>query len=366
MCARIAPALCFVSLASCAAARPPPASSGSPAVVAVSPVPANGKCDPMPPVPPSRPHASLCWARGRPTPPSPPRDEYCNAIDAIDLANVEARVRKQLAVDPRWNKLVVDFGCDHTIGQIDEVVFEDGSGHGGSLRIARVRRGPASATIREIAYRHYYNIGLDIRAGEVPLPAFNGALAGSHVALLARPHVISLAARDGSMPAIGFTWSSNDFHILLSLTDEQGGLTERHFTGYESSDMQSEITPMRMAADPWVKLLAGAPLGVVTADEEDRHFFTARLIRTFANQPGWWIAERYVALAATLGTIDAVPTLVGLLGKSGSNASDERLRDGALQAIAAITGWDPRADPETHGTRPPAEAAKAAMAECAL
>ena len=357
-------------LVACGAPPPPshPAAATA-ASVTIPGVPAERTCDRSTPgaAPSSSPRPSLCWARGRPAAAATPSsDEYCSPIDATELTRVEARVRKELKGGGTSTRLVVDFGCDHTIGAIDEVLFEEGSGHGGSLHIVRFHREGASASVREIAYSHYYNKGLTIRSGDVPLAAFDGALGGSRVALLAKPHVIPLTLHDGSiMLGLAGYWSSNDFHLRLGFVDDDGRVTERHFTGYDSSAEQTEIVPMRMATEPWAKLLAAANLTAVTADDDDRRFFVSRLRSTFADHPGWWVAERYVAIVATLGTIDAVPTLVSLLGKKEKeNASDERMRDAALEAIATITGWDPRVDSETHQARTTEDAAAAAIAEC--
>jgi hypothetical protein len=294
----------------------------------------------------------------------------CSALDATELARVEARVRKEVKGAGKSTKLVVDFGCDHTLGDIQDVVFEDGSVHGSSLHLARIHRSAASASasVREIDCSHYTNKGLVVRSGDVPVAAFDAAVGASRVALLAKPHLIPLALHDGSISLGLFGYldsNSNAFHLRLSLADERARVTDRSFTGCDSSDAQMEIVPMRIATEPWAKLLAATSLTPVAADDDDRRFFTLRFVSTFADHPEWWVAERYIAVAASLGTIDALPTLVALLGKTEKgNVSDERLRDGALEAIAAITGWDPRVDPETHKARTMEEAAAAAIAEC--
>jgi hypothetical protein len=324
-------------LASCASPSKPPASSK--------------------PVSPSPPN--LCWARGRPKPPSPPPAKaiFCNGFDEKEVARVEKRLRKEFEIRERPSKLVIDFGCDEASSDFREVFFEDGSGHGGSLRLVRFRREGQRIAVREIRSRHYDDKGLQILAGETDAPAFDALVDRARVALLAKPHLVRLRPPDGSLGLGGWSFSSADFHLRMSIVDGQGNLTERRFSGYGGSGSQEVSLPMGIASEPVQKLLGAMALSPVAIRDDDRQWFTTRLLRTVAHDPAWWVLERFVADAAVLGTLDAVPALATLAAAPGDNA---RLRDASLEAIAAITGWDPRK------ARTPEEAARAAVRECTV
>lgn len=308
---------------------------------------------------------SPCFAKGRPTPPPPTTKEehpYCTPFDEGELKSVEQRLRATMIVQDKPSLLVVDWGCDEAHGALREMVLEDGSGHGGSLRVIRFQwQSGGRVTIRKIASSHYYQPGVTLEHAETSATQLAPIVATSRVALLARPHVVRLRAKNGSYQRGGS--SSNDFHLLLRLTDDGGRVTEDHFTGYESSRAQAQIVPMRLATEPIRKLLEGLSFARAEATDDDRAFFTARLARTLATKPFWWVKERYVATAATFGTVDAIPMLVALAGEKGE-ASADRTRVHALDALAAITGWDPRLDGERK--RSIDEAAALAREACAL
>ncbi len=349
-----------IVVGSCSSKQAPcPAAPVPPAAVAVDePPPA---APPAPPAPGRR-----CWASGRPTPPVAAKDEapYCAPFDMRILARVEARVKKEFVVREQPSKLIIDFGCDAAYGDAKDVFFEDGSGHGGSLRLVRFRVEPDHVDVRAVGSSHYHGAGLEVVAGSVDRKTFDALLGEARVAMLARPHLVRLVDPTGGLGTMGMSGSSNDFHLRLTIVDEEGRATDRHFTGYDGSEEQETILPMRFATAPIVKLLDATKLTPAPITAADRSFFTARLIATMAGDPFWWVTERYVANAAQLGTFDAVPALVALL-RAPTGASEDRTREAALDAIAAITGWDPWLD-DAGARRPVAAATAAALAECVL
>ena len=348
-------------LAGCAHAPPPPQPVFVPPVCAVAPAPR----EPERPLP----HASACFRNGRPKAVVLEKKEefpFCAAIDAAELARVEARLRKEIVVYRKPSKLVVDFGCDALTSSVGEVVLEDGSGHGGTLRIVRFERTPSSVDVHMIASSHYFNAGTVISTARMGTADFDAMVVEARVAVLAKPHLIPL-----SVPSNGFglgmsgSFSSNDFHLALALRDEEGHLVARHFTGYESSDAQEAILPMRMATERFEAALGSLAFTKEPAPtDDDKALFVRQFLAAMNGEhPFWWITERYVALAAELGTIDVVPTLVRIAQKKG-DASADRTRPVALAAIAALTGWDPRVD-ERGKPRDLDAAAAAAANECA-
>jgi hypothetical protein len=280
------------------------------------------------------------------------------------MARVEARIRKELVIDEKPSKLVIDYGCDAAESPPRDVYFEDGSGHGGTLRVTRFRRLPDRIEVRSIASSHYYGKGIEVQSGELDARALDGLVETARVAMLARPHVVKLRPPAGAGGMGMSAWfSSNDFHLRLSLIDEAGAVTDAGFTGYDGSSSQAQIIPMRMATEGFTKLLATVKLSSTEPTAADREMLTRRFLVTMERKPYWWVEERYVALMAELGTLDAVPALVSVVADPGTNASDERAREGAIAAIAALTGWDARVGP-SGAPRTLAEAAGAIVDEC--
>lgn len=307
---------------------------------------------------------SPCFQRGRPAEAKKTDAfEFCAPFDAAELARVEAKVRADFQVHERPSKLVVDFGCDKAFGSIKEVVLEDGSGHGGSLRFHRFVHDGDVMRVRTIESSHYYEPGMKIRAGEIPASTIEKMIASARVAMLAKPHLVTLIAPDGSLGLSGFSSSSNDFHLRLRIVDDEGRATDRAFTGYDGSMSQDVILPMRMATEPFWKLVATLHLRDAQQSEDDARFFTERFVASMAAHPAWWVKERMVALASKLGTVDAVPALVAIANEKGE-ASADRTREPALDAIAAITGWDPRVDVYTGKKLDVDAAAARASREC--
>jgi hypothetical protein len=295
--------------------------------------------------------------------PKPAASPSCTPLAAQEVAIVEARIRREFA-DEKSAKLVVDFGCDAAARDASEIVFESGSGHGGTLELVRFRsEAGGRVTIRRLGWSHYAKPQrLTIERAETTRANFDGMLAKSRVALVARPHVVRLMARDGSIGLGVVSMSSVDFHLLLRIEDEQGRITESRFTGYASSGEKERFVPLRVATEPVTKLLEALSFLSDTATAEDRAFVTTRFLATMTTSPAWWIRERYVALVGELGTVDAVPALVALVSQKGDAGSD-RTREGAIDAIARITGFDARTD-ENGKPRTTDEGAQRIVEEC--
>jgi hypothetical protein len=316
------------------------------------------------PVFPAPPHESVCFKKARPKAvvlEKKEEYEWCNGIDGAEMARVEARIHKDFAIHRKPSKLVIDFDCDRiSSGTVPEVVLEDGSGHGGTLRIIRFRRAAMHADVKMIAYSHYYGKGVEISTSTMPVADFDSIVAASRVAVLAKPHLVPLM-QPGVIHGMSGTSSSNDFHLGLRFSDDENHTIERHFTGYEGSSRQEAILPMRMATERFETTLASLAFTKEPAvADDDRDLFVHRFLAAMRDKPFWWITERFVALAADLGTIDIVPELVKIAQKKG-DASADRTRPVALAAIAALTGWDPRKDAKNDD-----EAAENALKECAL
>ena len=316
-------------------------------------------------------HVSACWKNGRPhTAVASKGDDssYCTAFDAAEIAKVEARIRKDFLVQSKPSKLVIDFGCDTASPTIEHAIFEDGSGHGGSLRLVDFERTATGVRVRMIASSHYYNPGAVVRVGQMHTPDFDALIARARVALLAKPHLIVMTTPGASgLVSSSFSMSSNDFHLRLRLVGSPDFRpVDRRFSGYDSSMNQEAILPMRLATEQIEATLSTLPLVDQPAvTDDDKALFTERFIATMQDgEPEWWIAEHFVALAGRFGTVDAVPTLVKVAERKGDPSAD-RTRPVALAAIATITNWDPRYD-EHHRARSDDEATEAVVKECAI
>ena len=211
-----------------------------------------------------------------------------------------------------------------------------------------------------IASSHYFVKGMEISSAQMSVADFDAMVAQARVAVLAKPHLVPLALPPGAVHVGGGSYTSNDFHLGLRLSDDEGHAIDRHFTGYDSSDTQDEILPMRMATERFEALLGTlAFTKEPAATDDDKDLFVRRFLVAMRDKPFWWITERFVALAGELGTIDIVPTLAKIAQNKG-DASAERTRPVALEMIATLTGWDPRKDAKDED-----EAAANALKECA-
>ena len=201
----------------------------------------------------------------------------------------------------------------------------------------------------------------------MPIADFEALIARTRVALVAKPHLVLLYnPKSLGISLGGISTSSHDFYLRLHLVGSTTHPIDRAFSGYDSSDAQDQTLPMRLATAPIDALLASLPLApqpTITAD--DKALFSRRFLATMSDAPKqywWWVEERFVALAPRFGTIDIVP-LLAKIATWPSGSSSDRIRPVALEAIATITGWDPRVD--EHGkTRSTEEAARIAVKEC--
>lgn len=108
----------------------------------------------------------------------------------------------------------------------------------------------------------------------------------------------------------------------------------------EQSRKEERSLPLEMAAKPLQKLLHSASFQPAEATPEDRAWLTHRFLFALDGVPSWWVKERYVTAITSLGTVDAIPALVELVKQQGE-ASADRTRASAIEAIKAISGWEP-------------------------
>jgi hypothetical protein len=236
------------------------------------------------------------------------------------------------------SRLFLDFACSPVFGDPVEVVFEQGSGHGGSLDLVRFLPEEDQVLVRRIRIEQYRGRVVQVGSTTIESKKFARIIASARVMMLAKLNLVELET-DGGL-GISAWVSSADYHLRLTLKERDGDLADRGFTGYESSSSALDSLPVELATRPLQKLLEGATFREEEPSAEDRAWLTERFLFTMSGEPYWWVKERFVSLIKALGTVDAIPALVPLLSKKGDPSAD-RTRVAALEAIQALSGWDP-------------------------
>jgi hypothetical protein len=254
--------------------------------------------------------------------------------------------------------LALSFDCD-ALGGVNEIVYEVGSGHGQDLSLVRLRRKESHFEALRIQRPSMFSsAGLPaiIERGDIHASAVDALLPAVRGLLLAR-----LEQRAPPNPTSESSFfSSNDWHGALRLTDAAGHVVERGFTGYASSDEQLRSIPMAEVVDLLDPVVERIPWQPAPADASVRSFFVERFLSAGPARAEWWVKERLVMLAEHAGTPALVPKLVALATDMGADASVERTRTHAVDALAALAGFDARRD--ALGKPVPLDAATAAYA----
>jgi hypothetical protein len=285
-------------------------------------------------------------------------------------------------------RLEITSGCDRLGDTIASLDVELSSGHGGTLHLARFERDPATGehALLWIRYSHYQrdrprDTGDPWREDAIgTVEVFRGRVgAATRTALVDRVRAAAHLEivehepppKPGTIQLRGFGMSSRDFGVGLRLVDDAGHGIERFYAGYEGSgDTQAEGVRLDLAGAAVVDLLYddafAATLEPVPHDDGDARTLFAQW---FAEARGrgdeygyWYLRERYVALATGLGTHREIPALLERVAIDG-DASVGRTRVLAINAIAALTGFDPRYG-ESGEPREPGVVAAAMLEAC--
>jgi hypothetical protein len=143
----------------------------------------------------------------------------------------------------------------------------------------------------------------------------------------------------------------------VRIEDASGRVMEGRYTGPVSSNGQDKRVPVEAAMEN-VQAIVTTPQWQYNAPVPDdiRQFFEQRFIANmshFDDEWAWWVGERFVELAQHTGTKALVPSLLHLLkDPSQKGASGGRTRGYAVEALVALTGWDPRAPTPGTGEKP--------------
>ncbi len=311
----------------------------------------------------------------------------CRAPPAKEWRVLQAEVRKRWHRSWPDGRLQIDRGCDRLDPQITSLVLESSAGHGGSLSLASFARRPdGDYELVSLEYNHYQR-----PQAKDPKDPYQqdsaGTLAVFHRRMPAAtmaPLLVRLRAaaqleiaehepppKPGAMTGSG-VGTSHDYHVALRMIDRRGRGVQRYFAGYEGSgEQQRDGVPMAIVQDTVSALLYDdafqASLTPVGLDDPAARALFARVFwQAHARGPdfgSWYVKERLLGMAASLGSDQHVPALLGPLQPT---TDAPRLRSTALaiNAIAAITGFDRRRDP-SGAPRELAEVAAETLVACA-
>lgn len=271
---------------------------------------------------------------------------------------------------PEHRKLAVEHGCDR-LGELSSVVFEGSSGHGGSLELVRLdRRDEGGWDVTWIDYSHYFGRRAQVEGdpwhneGPGPSTLRRGVLPAERVdPMLQRVReLLAVQAHEleppppppGTLRGMSGYGSSRSFHVGLRLVDAGGHGVERYFVGYEGGgDEQALQLVLDLAsAEVWKVLdddaLVAGLREVGPDDAAIRELLAGAFWAAREREPAlgqWYIRERLLGLATTLGGPELVPALLDAVRpEAGSGSSEERSRASAINGIAAIVGFDVRYD----------------------
>lgn len=270
----------------------------------------------------------------------------CHQPPKALVAPLVAAITKNFQPTQTGGKAKVEFPCDGLGAQLDEIIVETGSGHGGTLNVFRATRNGTGYDVRGIAYR---GSSMMSKAANPPFERVTGTvtldLARIRAATTAVISEVLPPRKPGELRGMMGSSSSNDFHILIRLRDSDGRVVERRYTGYASSNGQATYLGLAVAREALAPITSLATTKA-TVDADDRALFAERFNATVPNfdKPfNWWVMERYVDLARFLGSPKVI---AGLLTRMTVPQANDRsrvdARRDALEALANITGWDAR------------------------
>ncbi len=328
-------------LLGCGGTSSPPA----PVDVAVAPVPVSAEAPPPsePPPPPPSPCGEV-----PPVPaalPEPDRPETCGAPPVALEASVATDLKTRFQPASPGITLGVKLRCDGLDAPVDTVTFAHGAGHGFNLSLYRFSRDDERFVVRGMRYQEGGYIKrppkLTLVEGEVPSVDVDAVIAQARLALSADLTEVVPPPPPGTLGLRGFSSSSHDFHIAVELR------TQRHrrqgrFSGYAGSSTQLKYLGLRLIEDalqPWLSKLTELDR---EPNDEDRALFADHFLHEaphFDDDFNWWVKERYVAMAKTVGSRALIVPLVSRL-KNQDDRSTKDTTDDALAAMLTITGWD--------------------------
>lgn len=294
-------------------------------------------------------------------------------VTAEKMITTDMKVRYQPTKDK--STVEVKFACDALDRVISRVVLESSARHGAAFHIIEISRSDPNTTTYDV-------LGVRVSPTRLARPKTPFEIMRSTVsqeAVFAWMPLIRAALRTsieeiepkpdpkshtGTGSAFG---SSSNIHVLVRMEDAAARTIEKYYTGYESSDGQAHYLPLLRAQEVIEQAIGGLSWQADSPTEEFKLFFERRFgaaQKRFSDSSSWWIRERYATLAAYFGTRALIPSLLPFLTPTAGDASGERTRDQAFEALVVLTGWDPRAPKNGEAPRTAATAANDFIEEC--
>ncbi|MFT3694088.1 MAG: hypothetical protein QM831_13170 [Kofleriaceae bacterium] len=273
----------------------------------------------------------------------------CHKPPASVQAAVKKHVLKDFVAKYDTGHGEVTFGCDGLGSLVKEIVIEDGSGHGGSLRLWRATLDTNGAYIVHGVQHQGGSMftpnanDYSVSIGTVKVPDIDTVRAGVTAQV---KEIDPPPASDGSFPGMTGTFGSGDFHLLIRLTDEDGHVVEKQYTGYTSNDSQDQYLGLQAALDALAPIMNLEPTIEKQVPAMERTLFDERFVAGashFNDEFYWWVKESFVQMAADLGGNATIPGLVSQLTVTKPKDRSQRdTRANAVKALIKITGWDPK------------------------
>jgi hypothetical protein len=340
------------------------------------------------PVPPRRDApVNRCLPKGLPA--AAKRAESRVGATCRDHAFAERRLRAVLAKSFQRSadgRVDVVFGCDPTVGELAEVSFESGYGHGGSLTVWRLTRSENGSAfdVLGVASDGWISAPSDldrkttvqVTRGVVPAQELERALVTARPALTAVVREVEPPPLPNSIHSRSMFHSSGNFHYLVRLRDNQDHELEASYTGYPQSDAQRLYVGLEVAHGAIEPLFEHFEFEREAASAELREWFSAYVVRAWPrlqDSSAWWVRERLVVLSGKAGNTSTVPLIVSELERGLNEVAAappdraahmaERYLPDPLTALEQVTGWNPRIG--ATGTQLSlSDAAREAVSEC--
>jgi hypothetical protein len=330
-----------------------------------------------------------CLPEGLPKIPHPPNvtEAYTCRDDRAQERVVAAKITRRFKHTLDGSRVDVNFDCNPITSRVEELVFELGSGHGGSLTIWRIYRVPKDddqtpyhvvgfghddpwMPFDEYTWSVADRFSVKIAHGTLAAGLVNRALKSSFPAITARLRELE-PPREAGPTGISMEMSSNDFYETIRVRDVSGHELERTFTGYGGTLGQGSYLGLDLAMESLRPLVKDIAFDADSPTVEERVFFDRQMLT--ARNRAWWVEDRYVRLAGRIGDKILIPMLVEVLRHRLKEANVDRSenRKDALAAhlmdpilaLVRVSGWDARTDASGH-ERSLVEVARDYIDEC--
>ncbi|MFO0677508.1 MAG: hypothetical protein U0169_13315 [Polyangiaceae bacterium] len=235
-------------------------------------------------------------------------DVGCRRVSGPLLDRTERAIRAAYRKTQPPSRVFVDFACDPQDDAFREIHFDEGSGHGGTLRSFRLVREGVVFSVRRYGYAGYPLRGPRADGNEhafafdeasIPVEKIDALVPAMRLAAHASVHEVALETDVGF--GMSGTISSNDYHLALTTKDDHGRVFQRAFTGYDGTTEQDGSIPMNLAVKPLRDLLDAATYRSTALRPADTTWLAEHVAAEVASKGSRWVRDRSVAMAEAAG-----------------------------------------------------------------